>query len=326
VKRAAVIVVVTWVIASWCGSANCMTFRIVWNPEEKINVIIGEGPIAQGDKERLEKVISLSGRDRYGNIPLYLNSPGGSVEAAFKLVELMDIEEFSALVSSGGRCASACASIVYLSARFHQVVGSGLLGIHTCYSVDQKTGAPEPSSFCNEVIAQNAVNHGTSYGALQMWQRHYAPEQVAWIGREGACKCVDLLEALDEIDDEVFQVCHVDRVSVVGLLATLLDVPLRYFATSQPKKKVAHRPRGSIQNPILRMLILDLYRSVVEQGRGKLTLRRDVDDIKGTLPAVLAILRPFLPKVIPVKIPYKTLRNARKSAGQARSQALRIRD
>src|ERR1700756_1775837 len=72
VKRAAVIVVVTWVIASWCGSANCMTFRIVWNPEEKINVIIGEGPIAQGDKERLEKVISLSGRDRYGNIPLYL--------------------------------------------------------------------------------------------------------------------------------------------------------------------------------------------------------------------------------------------------------------
>jgi hypothetical protein len=136
----------------------------------------------------------------------------------------------------------------------------------------------------------------------------------------------DLLEALDEIDDEVFRVCHVDRVSVVGLLATLLDVPLRSFAKSQPKKKVAHRPRGSIQNPILRMLILDLYRSVVEQGRGKLTLRRDVDDIKGTLPAVLAILRPFLPKVIPVKIPYKTLRNARKSAGQARSQALRIRD
>jgi hypothetical protein len=84
----------------------------------------------------------------------------------------------------------------------------------------------------------------------------------------------DLLEALDEIDDEVFRVCHVDRVSVVGLLATLLDVPLRHFAKSQPKKKVAHRPRGSIQNPILRMLILDLYRSVVEQGRGKLTLRK----------------------------------------------------
>jgi hypothetical protein len=115
-------------------------------------------------------------------------------------------------------------------------------------------------------------------------------------------------------------------VSVVGLLATLLDVPLRYFATSQPKKKVAHRPRGSIQNPILRMLILDLYGSVVEQGRGKLTVRRDVDDIKGTLPAVLAILRPFLPKVIPVQIPYKTLRNARKSLGKAWSQTPTIRD
>jgi hypothetical protein len=39
----------------------------------------------------------------------------------------------------------------------------------------------------------------------------------------------ELLEALDTIDDQVFQVCRVDRVSVVGLLATLLDVPLRYF-------------------------------------------------------------------------------------------------
>jgi uncharacterized protein YecT (DUF1311 family) len=117
-----------------------------------------------------------------------LNSPGGSVETALKLVELMDREEFSAFVASGDRCASACASIVYISARFHQVLGTGLLGIHTCYSVDQKGDAPEPSSFCNEVIAQNAANHGTSYGALQMWQRHYAPEQVAWIGQEVACK------------------------------------------------------------------------------------------------------------------------------------------
>ena len=79
----------------------------------------------------------------------------------------MDREEFSALVSSGARCASACASIVYISARFHQVVGTGLLGIHTCY-LKQEIGAPQPSSFCNEEIAQNAVDHGTSYGALQM--------------------------------------------------------------------------------------------------------------------------------------------------------------
>jgi hypothetical protein len=165
-----------------------MMFRILWDPEDKSNVIVGEGQIQEGDKERLEKVIPLAGRDRYGNIPLYLNSPGGSVKAAFEIIELMDRQEFSALVASGDRCAFACASIVYISARFHQVLGAGLLGIHTCYSVNQESGAPEPSSFCNEVIAQNAVDQGTSYGAIQMSQRHTAPEQVAWIGQEVACK------------------------------------------------------------------------------------------------------------------------------------------
>ena len=74
-----------------------MMFRILWDPEDKSNVIVGEGQIQEGDKERLEKVIPLAGRDRYGNIPLYLNSPGGSVKAAFEIIELMDRQEFSAL-------------------------------------------------------------------------------------------------------------------------------------------------------------------------------------------------------------------------------------
>jgi len=77
-----------------------------------INFIIGEGPIVDGDAARLEAVIPSAGRDQYGNIPIFLNSPGGSVEAAFALVELMDRIEFSALVGSDAICASACASIL----------------------------------------------------------------------------------------------------------------------------------------------------------------------------------------------------------------------
>jgi hypothetical protein len=185
---ARVFLFVTFVIVSCCSAAKAMTFRTMWNQEEKINVIIGEGPIEDEDAGHLEKVIPLADRDRYGNIPLYLNSPGGSVAAALMVVEVMDREEFSALVASGDRCASACASVVYISARFHQVLGTGLLGIHTCYAVNQQSKVAEPSSFCNEVIAQNAVNHGTSYAAVQMWQRHYAPDRMAWIGQDVACK------------------------------------------------------------------------------------------------------------------------------------------
>src|SRR5947208_345628 len=129
-KRVAVLVLMTCVLSS-C-SAGAMTFRILWNPEDRFKVIVAEGPIEPGDKERLEKVVPSAERDRFGNIPIYLNSLGGSVKAAFEIVAIMDREEFSALVASGDRCASACASALYISARFHQVLGTGLLGIHTC--------------------------------------------------------------------------------------------------------------------------------------------------------------------------------------------------
>ena len=168
--------------------AQSMTFKIAQDLDEKISVIIGEGRIEQGDAERLEKIVPLANRDKFGNIPIYLNSLGGEVGAAFEIVGVMDREEFSALVPSGARCASACASIVYISARFHQVLGTGALGIHTCYRRDKNSGTPEPDSFCNEVIAQSAVQHGTSHGAVQMWQENTAPEDMAWIGQDVACQ------------------------------------------------------------------------------------------------------------------------------------------
>jgi len=168
--------------------AQSMTFKIEWSSGAKINLIIAEGSIEQGDAERLEKIIPLAGRDQFGNIPIYLNSLGGEVDAAFDIVRVMDREEFSALVPSGASCASACASIVYISARFHQVLGTGALGIHSCYRRDKNSGTPEPDSFCNEVIVENAVQHGTSWGALHGWQTDIGPESVVWIGQEVACK------------------------------------------------------------------------------------------------------------------------------------------
>ena len=170
------------------GHGAAMEFRIEFNPEEKISVMVGEGAIIAGDAVRLEAVLGKAGRDQYGNIVLYLNSPGGSVAAAFEMVKIMDREEFSALVSSNSVCASACASIVYISARFHQVVGSGKLGIHTCYVENGSTKLPEPAPFCNEQIANNAYEHGTSYGTINMWQKSYAAESMAWIGQDVACK------------------------------------------------------------------------------------------------------------------------------------------
>jgi uncharacterized protein YecT (DUF1311 family) len=163
--------------------ALAMEFRTTRDPLENIRVIMGEGPIISGDASRLEGAIKGAERDKYGNYHLYLNSPGGEVEAAFEMVAVMDREDFTAIVSSGARCASACAAVVYLSARHHEIVGDGLIGIHSCYSGKDR----RPSSYCNERIVQNATDHGTSYGAIGMWQKTIPPDEVAWIGKDVAC-------------------------------------------------------------------------------------------------------------------------------------------
>jgi hypothetical protein len=47
---------VACIVVLCCGKTNAMNFRIEWNPDEKINVIIGEGQIEDGDAGRLERL------------------------------------------------------------------------------------------------------------------------------------------------------------------------------------------------------------------------------------------------------------------------------
>ena len=179
------IVILIVVLLAWPSFA--MTFEIK-RRQDGINVILARGDIVLGDAARLARVIYLADRDQLGNIPIHLDSPGGSVKAAFELVQVFDEAEVSAIVESGARCASSCATILFLSARFHLVTGTGLLGIHSCYYVDPLTRRHHTSTLCNELIAQNAVARGTSYGAVQMWQRRTPSHEMNWIGADVACQ------------------------------------------------------------------------------------------------------------------------------------------
>ena len=130
----------------------------------------------------------------------------------------------------------------------------------------------------------------------------------------------ELVKALDELDDEIFYASGFDRVSIVGALTVLLDVPIRHLATSRPKNRASNRPRGSRANPVLRRLILNLYIAIVEGAQGKLTLYGGKGEAKGTLPTVLEILRPYLPEVVPAKLPYEFVRDIRKAAREAQQR------
>lgn len=163
-----------------------MEFRIYFQPELKQRVVIGEGPITDGDDVRFLAVVKNADRDSKGHITLVLDSLGGSVQAAFRLVRAMDEVKVYAVVPDNAFCASACASIVYVSAERHLVIGTGKLGFHTCYAGQAERN--DPSAVCNEIIAKNAVSRGTSYASVDLFTQDFGPTKMAWLDKVLACQ------------------------------------------------------------------------------------------------------------------------------------------
>src|SRR5215469_426003 len=114
------------------GGAPGMDFKIYYQPQLKLKMVMGEGRIQDGDAEKFLAFAKKADRDIDGLVILVLNSPGGNVEAAFRLVDAMDKVRVYATVPDNARCASACASIVFASGERRSIVGSGLLGFHSC--------------------------------------------------------------------------------------------------------------------------------------------------------------------------------------------------
>jgi hypothetical protein len=90
-----------------------------------------------------------------------------------------------------------------------------------------------------------------------------------------------------------------------------------HAASLSKKKGVPHRPRESFKNRGFQFLITVLYRDIVVEAQGSLTLWQDDGDLKGTLPLVLDVLRPYIPGVLPVRIPFSTLHRALVRAKEA---------
>lgn len=156
-------------------------------PERKS--ILATGPIEDGDAAKLRKIIGAAERDFFGNISIFLDSLGGSVGAALEIVAVMDSIEASTFVDDGALCASACASVLYVSGRFHMVLEGGTLGFHAC-----RVGGVQ-SSICANEIARNAFRHGTGFGTVEAFLRDRETEGhlpdgdgIFWFDRSLACE------------------------------------------------------------------------------------------------------------------------------------------
>ncbi|BDB29280.1 ATP-dependent Clp protease proteolytic subunit (plasmid) [Cupriavidus sp. P-10] len=126
------------------GLVPGMDFKIYYQPQLKLKMIIGEGRIQNGDADKLLALAKMADRDDEGLVTLVLNSPGGNVEAAFRVVDAMDEVRVYTIVPDNGRCASACASILFASGERRSFVGTGLLGFHSCYRREGRTYTASP--------------------------------------------------------------------------------------------------------------------------------------------------------------------------------------
>ncbi|MEM5328399.1 lysozyme inhibitor LprI family protein [Paraburkholderia sp. JHI2823] len=174
-----------WALLMLPGMSAGMDFKIYYQPELKLNMIIGKGRIQSGDADKFLAVAKLAGRDGEGLVPFVLDSPGGNVEAAFRIVDAMDQVRVYTIVPDNAKCASACASILFASGERRSVVGTGMLGFHSCYRRDGKTYTED--SLCNEIIAANAMRRGVSHAAINRFVKEYGASEMAWVGRNIAC-------------------------------------------------------------------------------------------------------------------------------------------
>ncbi|MBP0639845.1 DUF1311 domain-containing protein [Cupriavidus sp. AcVe19-6a] len=168
------------------GLVPGMEFKIYHQPQLDLRMIIGEGRIQDGDAEKFLSVARIADRDREGLVTLVLNSSGGNVEAAFRIVDAMDKIRVYTTVPDNARCASACASILFASGERRSVVGTGLLGFHSCYRRDGRTYTED--SLCNEIIAANAMQRGVTHAGINRFVKQYGAQDMAWVGRNVACK------------------------------------------------------------------------------------------------------------------------------------------
>lgn len=145
--------------------------------------IYASGAIVPGDADRLLVKLKQAGRDEFGNIRIYYDSPGGNVGEALKMVEMTDFFETTAIVPDGVSCVSACASVLFLSSRIHFIHEGGLLGMHAC-----RLGA-QPNPLCNDAIVNNATFHGTPYGSSdEGLKARDGEDEMFWYDTAAACR------------------------------------------------------------------------------------------------------------------------------------------
>jgi hypothetical protein len=159
-------------------AAAAMTIeKIDWNGRD---ALILTGAIEPGDSTTFAAAISQVRPSAHGLPIVLLDSPGGHVETAMAISRVMDENPVHTIIPFGGRCASACASILFIAGNWRTIEEGGLMGQHSCSIFGVANDA------CNERLAQHAVEHGVAHGAVAAFVTYIPPDDIGWLDRTSA--------------------------------------------------------------------------------------------------------------------------------------------
>lgn len=149
--------------------------KVTWRGHKVLKMT---GPIEKGAAKLFEEASKNIEKLPHGLPVVLLDSPGGLVDEAMKISAVMRHTPFHTVIPDGARCASACASIIFIAGRNRTVEAFGLFGQHSC----AKGGIPNPS--CNEKISAHAFSNGVSYGSVAAFVTNVRPDKMLWFSRE----------------------------------------------------------------------------------------------------------------------------------------------
>lgn len=142
------------------------------------SVLRMSGPIGTGLAKQLTERLPEADVWAHGARILLLDSPGGDVDEALKVSQVLDEFSVHTVVPNGGRCASACGSIIFVAGHYRTVEAFGMIGQHSC-----SVGGVQDDE-CNEEIAMHAVANGISHGSIAAFVTYVSPDEILWFSRE----------------------------------------------------------------------------------------------------------------------------------------------
>ncbi|MCX7301279.1 MAG: hypothetical protein NTX73_13070 [Rhodobacterales bacterium] len=196
-------VLLALILVLMTNASHALEFTFVsWHGQM---VLRADGEIVQGDAARIGLLLPETPLMPHGLPVLLLYSGGGDVIEALLISEILDNFPTHTVVPSDAKCASACASIVFIAGALRTVEEGGYLGQHSC-SVNGL-----PNQECNDVLSRNALEHGVSYGSIAAFVTYVPPSEVAWFSRTDA-DCWGLTRYAFELESGFtkFEPCVVD--------------------------------------------------------------------------------------------------------------------